>query len=141
MDQNQFELWFSEAENDFETGEILINSYKYNNAVFNFIQAAEKAIKAILYYLNVKAWGHSIINLIIVYENLGYTIDEKFKKIGRELENHYLTSRYPDASPKIAPKDAYDEKIALEIKTIAQEFIQLIKNEKKHIDSKKEGTI
>ncbi len=68
MDRKKFNLWFADATNDFEMGNILFNAHKFNGAVFYYIQAAEKAIKALLYLLNLHPWGHSILNLLKEYE-------------------------------------------------------------------------
>jgi HEPN domain-containing protein len=68
MDKGKFDLWFAEATNDFEMGHILFNAQKFNGAVFYYIQAAEKAVKALLYLFNFQPWGHSILNLLNEYE-------------------------------------------------------------------------
>ena len=47
MNEKNFEIWFSEAKNDFEIANILLNSQKFNGAVFHFCQAAEKAVKSL----------------------------------------------------------------------------------------------
>jgi HEPN domain-containing protein len=43
-----------------------------------------------------------------------------------KIEKHYLSSRYPDALPGIAPMDAYDEKKALHIKKDCTKIIEFI---------------
>lgn len=129
MDRKKFDIWFEEANNDFEMGEILFNSRKFNGAVFHFIQAAEKAIKAILYLFNFQPWGHSLINLLMECEKVGVLISTNLKNGAKKLEDHYTKSKYPDALPYKAPKDVYTEEIAIEIRKCSEIFLDFIKNE------------
>ena len=77
MTAKDLEIWFSEAKNDFEAAEILRKSKNFNNAVFLYVQAAEKAVKGLLYYHNIQAWGHSIFNLLKEYENQGPQVEKQ----------------------------------------------------------------
>ena len=129
MDKGKFDLWFAEATNDFEMGNILFNAQKFNGAVFYFIQAAEKAIKALLYLFNLQPWGHSILNLLNEYEKKGTQISTELKQNAKEFERHYSRSRYPDASPPKAPKDAYNEKAAQKIRDNSKSFLEFAKKE------------
>jgi len=40
MTNAEFNLWYSEAQNDFDVGKILFRKKKYNSASFHFVQAA-----------------------------------------------------------------------------------------------------
>lgn len=131
MSKENFEIWFLEAENDFQAGDILLKSKKYNIAVFHFVQAAEKAIKSLLYYHNLQPWGHSISDLIEQYEKLGNSVEDQLKTYGEKLEKHYISSRYPDALPGKSPFEAYNKNIATEIRTMSKEIIDFVRNEKK----------
>ena len=136
--QDKLLLWLSEARNDFEMAEILLNSEKYNGAVFYYVQSAEKAIKALLYYHNLTPWGHSILNLIEEYEKISHTIDFSLKKIAQDLSRNYITSRYPDFSIKIAPKDIYDSILTNEIKEKNQKILNFVENEKKEVNNEQD---
>lgn len=129
MNEKNFGIWFSEAKNDFEIADILLNSQKFNGAVFHFCQAAEKAVKSLLYYIGFKPWGHSIFNLLKKYEEESHQVSNNLKILGKKLEKHYLISRYPDRSPNIAPKDVYDKIKAIEIKDETQKIIDFVKKE------------
>jgi len=129
MDKAKFDLWFAEATNDFEMGTILFDAHKYNGAVFYYIQAAEKAVKGLLYLFNLQPWGHSILNLMNEYETRGNLISAELKQSAKDLERHYSRSRYPDASPAKAPKDLYTEKSAQKIRDIAKSFLDFVKSE------------
>ncbi|MBD3195985.1 MAG: HEPN domain-containing protein [Candidatus Lokiarchaeota archaeon] len=121
--------WLEEAENDFEMGEILLKSKKFNGAVFHYQQAAEKSLKAILYYNDKQPWGHSILSLINDLIEEGSHSYEKFITYAREIDRHYTTTRYPDALPNISPKDAYDSIIATRIRKEVEEIINFVKND------------
>jgi HEPN domain-containing protein len=112
LEKKKHILWYSEAENDFEMAEILLKSEHYNGAVFHCQQAGEKALKALLYFLNEQPWGHSLYNLLESAEKILGSIDPALKNASRDLDRHYTTTRYPDGLPDITPKNAYDEEIA-----------------------------
>ncbi|NVM54462.1 MAG: HEPN domain-containing protein [Candidatus Helarchaeota archaeon] len=135
MDQTDFELWFSEAQNDFDVGTILIKEKKYSAASFHFVQAAEKAVKALLFLSEQHPWGHSILKLLEAYENLGKNVSIQIKKAGNMLDPHYINSRYPDALPNHSPKEYYTEKIVRELKEAAQNILDFVKEEKEAMNS------
>jgi HEPN domain-containing protein len=130
MARKELELWLNEAKNDFGMGDILLKEHIYNGAVFHFQQAAEKALKAILYLSNIQPWGHSILNLFQEYEKSGHKVSEELKNYARSLDRHYTASRYPDSLPNITPKEAYDRGIALSLRKKTQAIIEFVENEK-----------
>ena len=104
--------WLSEAEWDLDTARILHREARYNAAAFYAHQAAEKAVKALLYSINEAPWGHSVRVLLERYfEKIGEW-DEQLLSRARELDRHYIPSRYPNAHPAGTPHEAYDEEAA-----------------------------
>ncbi|WP_440060019.1 HEPN domain-containing protein [Thermogladius sp. 4427co] len=102
--------WLDEALWDLETAEILHREKRYNAAAFYSHQAAEKASKALLYYVNEAPWGHSVRLLLQRFsEARGISISEELMVCARELDRHYIPSRYPNAHPAGTPHEAYDE--------------------------------
>ena len=102
--------WFDEALWDYETASILHRERRYNAAAFYAHQAAEKAAKALLYYINEAPRGHSIRILLERYfRRVGGDFDRKLLSYARELDRHYIPSRYPNALPAGTPHEAYDE--------------------------------
>ena len=105
--------WLEEAEKDIETAEILYKNARYNAVCFYAHQAAEKAVKAILYSINEAPWGHSIRILLERYiEKSGSPQIEYLMECARELDRHYIPSRYPNAHPSGTAFEAYDPKTA-----------------------------
>ena len=88
--------------------EILLKASKFNGAVFHFVQSAEKGIKALLHYLNAQPWGHSIHDLLCDYEKMGFSVNEEIKKVAKDLDVHYISSRYPNSLIEKSPKELYD---------------------------------
>lgn len=102
--------WLGEAIWDLETAEILHREKRYNAAAFYSHQAAEKASKALLYYVNEVPWGHSVRVLLQRFFNAtGSTPLEELLICARELDRHYIPLRYPNAHPAGTPHEAYDE--------------------------------
>jgi HEPN domain-containing protein len=135
MTNDEFNLWFSEAQNDFDVGKILFRKKKYNAASFHFVQAAEKAIKALLYYFNQKPWGHSILKLLEAYEEFGKKVPKEIKITANTLDPHYINTRYPDAFPGYNPMEYYTQNIAKEIRVAAQEILNFANNEKETMNA------
>jgi HEPN domain-containing protein len=130
MDEKAFMIWISEAKNDFEGGKVLLKSKRYNLAVFHFSQAAEKAVKALLYLGGAKPWGHTILNLLLEYEKQGNDVTATLKQHAQDLEKSYLDSRYPEVSLVLGPKDKYDKRNATEARDKAKQIIDFVTDEK-----------
>jgi len=118
--------WLSEAEWDLETARILHERGRYNAAVFYCHQAAEKAVKAMLYSVNEAPWGHSVRILLERYaEASGEHLARDLFTKARELDRHYIPSRYPNAHPSGTPHEAYDEETSLRALESAERFLEV----------------
>ncbi|MCS7098454.1 MAG: HEPN domain-containing protein [Candidatus Methanomethyliaceae archaeon] len=124
---NEALRWFNEALWDFETAEILHREKRFNAAVFYFHQAAEKACKALLYYMNEAPWGHSIRELLLRYFNrIGENPNQELMSYARELDRHYIPSRYPNAHPSGTPHEAYDEEVSKRALNAAERVLKFV---------------
>ena len=101
--------WLKEAKWDLENANILLENKRYSTAVFHSQQASEKAVKALLFSRNLNGWGHSINSLLEKYSEEEKRQISTIQNEARELDRNYITTRYPDALPEIAPQDAYDK--------------------------------
>jgi HEPN domain-containing protein len=120
--------WFGEGESDISTANILLENNKYNPSAFYSQQAAEKILKAVLLAHNEASWGHSVLSLL---RRLAEIIDVGINEIepcAKELDRHYIPSRYPDAYPSGKPEDYYTEKIAKEALSCAQKIKEYAQN-------------
>ncbi|ADI31180.1 HEPN domain-containing protein [Staphylothermus hellenicus] len=108
--RNEAIRWLDEALWDYETALILHREKRYNASAFYSHQAAEKAVKALLYFINEAPWGHSVRTLLLRYfEKKSINPDQELLRCARELDRHYIPSRYPNALPAGTPHEAYDE--------------------------------
>ncbi len=120
--------WLDEALWDYETALILHREKRYNAAAFYAHQAAEKAVKALLYHVNEAPWGHSVRILLERYfRRIGADPDRELLSYARELDRHYIPSRYPNAHPAGTPHEAYDEETSRRALEASRKIIDFVK--------------
>ncbi|MHA2369932.1 MAG: HEPN domain-containing protein [Candidatus Hodarchaeales archaeon] len=97
-------------------------------ALFHFQQAAEKALKAFLYF-HLKSieifYTHSIADLI----ELAIEVDPIFEEIkdAKKLDRYYIPTRYPNGLPGSVPSRFFDDpKEAKEAMLLAKQTIELV---------------
>ena len=120
--------WFEEGENDISTANILLEHKKYNPSAFYSQQAAEKILKGLLLAYNEATWGHSVLSLLRRLDEIIDVDISEIEQCAKELDRHYIPSRYPDAYPSGRPEDYYTEKIAKEALTCALKIKEFAKN-------------
>ena len=120
--------WFEEGENDISTANILLEHKKYNPSAFYSQQAAEKILKGLLLAYNEATWGHSVLSLLRRLDEIIDVDISEAEQCAKELDRHYIPSRYPDAYPSGRPEDYYTEKIAKEALTCALKIKQFAQN-------------
>ena len=128
MAKSEAERWLSEALWDLETAEILLRAERYNAASFYAQQAAEKAAKALLYSINEAPWGHSVRVLLQRYFEATGIHEERLLVNARELDRHYIPSRYPNALPDGTPHEAYDKETAERAVKAARQIVEFAVN-------------
>jgi HEPN domain-containing protein len=134
MSERRYDAWFKEAKEakaDFKAGNVLFDQKLFNLAVFHFLQASEKAMKALLYLNNTRPWGHSITTLLEEYDDLDKHVIISIKDAALDIEPHYTASRYPGDATDVAPSDIYDEILASDVKEKAQTIIDFVEQERK----------
>lgn len=78
----------------------------YNWSAFASHQAAEKALKALFQKRNMDAWGHTLsVLLASLPEDL--KVPEALIDRAKELDKHYIPTRYPNGFERGAPVDFY----------------------------------
>ena len=111
--------WLEEGYNDISTARLLLDNYKYSPSAFYSQQAAEKILKGLLLAHNEIAWGHSVLSLLKRFAEATDMDIQEIEGCAKELDRHYIPSRYPDAYPSGGPADYYTDKIAKEALTCA----------------------
>jgi len=90
---------------------------------FSAQQGAEKAVKAVFLYLHGESWGHSVFALL---KALGDKIEvsERLIEAAKNLDKHYIPTRYPNGFDSGTPGDYYTQKDAQEAIKNAREIIE-----------------
>lgn len=98
--------WFRQAEADLRHAHHSQDDGDFEWAAFACHQAAEKAIKAVFQKLNLDAWGHALSMLL---ESLPSAVkpDAILLDSAKELDKHYVPTRYPSGFERGAPVDFY----------------------------------
>lgn len=104
--------WLDQAEADAKTARDCLKDGNYYASAFFSQQAAEKGLKGFLYSKGFRALiTHSVVDLV---EEASKS-QESFKKlidIGKELDRHYIGSRYPNFYPSGAAYRYYTREMA-----------------------------
>lgn len=120
------ERWLSEARWDLDTAKILHHSRKFNASAFYSQQSAEKAVKAALYGLGEIPLGHSVRELLERFYEASHTNVENLLTSARELDRHYIPSRYPSVHPSGTPHEAYDKETSGRALECAQKMLEFV---------------
>lgn len=104
--------WLDQAEADLKTSRDCLERGNYYASAFFAQQSAEKALKGLLYLKGYRAIiTHSVMELLEEVSKFS----GNFKKLidyGRELDRHYIASRYPNFYPSGAPYKYYTKEVA-----------------------------
>jgi HEPN domain-containing protein len=105
-------LWMKQAEDDYRFGRVALAGGFHAQACFVAQQSAEKAAKAVCYSKGSRVViGHSVHQLLKgLNSRAGVTAE--LLQLGGLLDQYYLSARYPDALPGVAPVDAFSEEQA-----------------------------
>ena len=76
---------------------------------------------------NEAPWGHSIRVLLERYiEVTGFSEASSLLEYARELDRHYIPSRYPNAHPSGTAFEAYDSKTAMKAIESAKKILEYV---------------
>ncbi|MBE7440711.1 MAG: HEPN domain-containing protein [Spirochaetales bacterium] len=96
MSEEEYQYWLEAANLDQEAAQQLFAAGNYSACTFHCQQAVEKAFKACLYYSGRALFTHSLTNLAEeLSKRLGIDLPEDILTACRELDFHYIPSRYP----------------------------------------------
>ena len=130
--------WIYQAIFDLKGAEWNLKGGFFNTVCFLAQQGSEKALKSLLYYAGVsrkRIISHSVVELISEAKGIIPSIQDLINE-ARELDLHYIPSRYPNALPGGFPHTFYGEEIAKKTLDCSQKIIQVILDhyEKQHFD-------
>jgi HEPN domain-containing protein len=102
-------LWLRQAADDYRFGRHALRGRFFAQACFVAQQVAEKAVKAVHYHLTGRpVIGHSV-HALLKRLNARAGVTAALLRTGGQLDQYYVSARYPDALPGVAPSDAYSE--------------------------------
>jgi HEPN domain-containing protein len=100
-------LWLRQASDDYRFGRAALAGAFHAQCCFIAQQVGDKAVKAVHYRLTGRpVIGHSIQALLKAL-NARAAVTAELIALGGELDQYYVSTRYPDALPGIAPADAF----------------------------------
>lgn len=120
--------WLRQAEADLRHAQNSKRVGDYDWAAFASHQAAEKAIKALFQKRHADAWGHT---LSILLGNLpeGDQPDPSVIERAKELDKHYIPTRYPNGFERGAPVDFYTDREADQAITNAEAIVEFCRRQ------------
>ncbi len=100
--------WLKQAERDLAAASVAAGAGFHEWAAFCAQQSAEKALKALLQARAASVRGHSITGMLRhVREEL--SLPAGILEAGRELDQVYVTARYPNGFAEGGPGDYFSE--------------------------------
>jgi HEPN domain-containing protein len=105
--------WMRTAELDLAHARHARDDGDYNWSAFASHQAAEKAVKAVYQKLHMEAWGHAVSELLAHLPQQAKP-DGALVDRAKELDRHYIPTRYPNGFDIGAPADYYTFNVAEE---------------------------
>ena len=122
--------WLQAARDDIKSAGILRDSAQYAHCCFHAQQAAEKALKSILYLFDRDPWGHSASKLLGDLQEEGLIVEAEKSSLHAHalvLDRFYVLTRYPNGLPDLSPDEAYSIADADGAVQYAEEFVSLAK--------------
>jgi HEPN domain-containing protein len=121
--------WFLQAGSDIEVADTLRSATHFAASCVHYQQAAEKAMKAVLYSQGARVMlGHAVTDLIRQCESL----DPAFGTVLSEaalLDQFYIPTRYPNGLPPPAiPSQTYTQAQADLAQSAAKSILQTVEN-------------
>lgn len=120
--------WLLQAQDEWRDADDLRQQGKHYLALFHFQQAAEKALKAYLYY-NVSSINvfltHSIDDLLTT----AIQLDKDFETVrtSKKLDQYYIPTRYPNGLPGGVPSRFFnDPEESRQAMELARQVLELV---------------
>jgi HEPN domain-containing protein len=128
--KSEAKRWFQQAFYDLQAARWNIQGRFYDTACFLAQQAGEKALKSLLYYEGARRTAlltHSLVEMIREGEKKVKALSRLLDQ-ARELDLHYIPSRYPNGLPSGYPHQFYGKKVAQEAVIAAEKIFSSVRN-------------
>ena len=122
--------WFQQALYDLKATRWNIEGEFYDTACFIAQQAGEKALKSILYFLGSRRKALMTHSTVEMVREAGLKINSMLDLLddARELDLHYIPSRYPNGIPSGYPHQFYGKKNADQALVAAEKVFNSVKD-------------
>lgn len=122
--------WFQESYYDLQAVRWNIQGKFYNTACFLAQQSGEKALKSLLYYFGARKKAIHTHSLFEMTQTLVKEIPslEILIKEAKELDLHYVPSRYPNGLPGGFPHLFYESEMANKALSSAEKLFSAAQN-------------
>ena len=118
--------WLVQAQRDLKAARDSLNAGNYEWTAFQAQQGAEKALKAFLRYHNFEARGHTLVHLLSNVQDFATVPPGLWPKV-RELDRHYIQTRYPNGFATGHPGEFYDQETAERTLAYGTEILEFVK--------------
>jgi HEPN domain-containing protein len=121
--------WYQQATYDLQAARWNIEGGFHATACFLAQQAGEKALKSLLYYLGAR-------RVVLLTHSLVQMVQEAGKRLkpvlsvldqARELDLHYIPSRYPNGLPSGYPHQFYGREMAQQALQAAEDILTIVR--------------
>jgi len=120
--------WLDQAEADLRTAPHCRAAGDFYAAAFFAQQAAEKALKGLLYLYGYRAiLIYSVVDLLREASALAPAL-AGLEPLGRELDRHYIGARYPNVYPAGAPYRYYSDQEAERCVSYAASILEAVRS-------------
>ena len=122
--------WFQQAFYDLKASRWNIQGEFYDTACFLAQQAGEKAFKSLLYYQGARRAAlltHSLVEMVREAGEKTTQVKDLLDQ-ARELDLHYIPSRYPNGIPSGYPHQFYSKKVADEAFAAAEKIFSTVQD-------------
>jgi HEPN domain-containing protein len=119
--------WVAQAENDLAFAALAARERFFAQACFNAQQAAEKALKAVLYARGAEqVLGHSVADLIAECAQLDGAFATLHGRVA-PLDQFYVATRDPNTLPGGIPAEAFGQADAARAVGMASEVLEAVR--------------
>jgi HEPN domain-containing protein len=128
--KSEAKRWFQQAFYDLQAARWNIQGRFYDTACFLAQQAGKKALKSLLYYEGARRTAlltHSLVEMIREGEKKVKALSRLLDQ-ARELDLHYIPSRYPNGLPSGYPHQFYGKKVAQKAVIAAEKIFSSVRN-------------
>ena len=106
---NRFNDWLKQADKDLEAANDSKETTHYEWACFQAQQSAEKALKALLLFINVDSWGHGLVHLFKKWQEIKQEEEKEIK--GEDMEKVKNTGEHGEKDKKDEIDEINKEKL------------------------------